>query len=85
MAPVYSTFDVTMQTFYYTLVNMLKLSEAKHILEIACGIGKLIPYSMTLKQITCSYLATDFSEKMIEMAKIHVDDYIHKLGVTNSL
>jgi hypothetical protein len=32
MAPVYTTFDATMQTFYYTLVNMLNLPAASHII-----------------------------------------------------
>jgi hypothetical protein len=31
-APLYTTFDATMQTFYYSIVNMLKLSTAEHIL-----------------------------------------------------
>lgn len=50
-----------MQTFYYTLVNMLQLQEAKHVLEIACGLGKMIPYAVTQKKEETTYLATDLS------------------------
>ena len=61
MAQVYNSFDATMQTFYYTLVNMLQLREAKHVLEIACGLGKMIPYAVTQKKEETTYLATDLS------------------------
>lgn len=58
-APIYNTFDTTMQTFYYTLINMLNISKASHILEIACGTGKLLPLAVSLKPQKCTYLATD--------------------------
>jgi hypothetical protein len=43
-------FDATMQTFYYTLVNMLDIKHADHILEIASGVGRMIPYTSGLKR-----------------------------------
>jgi hypothetical protein len=49
MSTVYVTFDSAPQTFFYTLINMLKLNQAKNVLEIACGAGKLIPQVLDLK------------------------------------
>jgi cyclopropane fatty-acyl-phospholipid synthase-like methyltransferase len=37
------------QTFYFTLLSLMNLSKAKHILEIGCGAGKLIPLAIMLK------------------------------------
>ena len=48
-----------MQTFYYTLINMMQLDKSEHILEIACGTGELIPLASQLKQHKTTYLATD--------------------------
>lgn len=85
MAPVYTTFDATMQTFYYTLASMMKIPEAKHIYEVGSGIGKMIPYTLSLKPDNCTYLATDISEKMVEMSRNYLSAYIHKIGVTDNL
>lgn len=85
VAPVYDTFDATMHTFYYTLVSMMKMQEAKHIYEVGCGIGKMIPYTLMIKPKECTYLATDLSEKMVEMTRHYLANYIQKLGVTESL
>jgi hypothetical protein len=46
---------------------MPDLAHSKHILKIDCGTGKLPPYSVKIKEITTTYLATDLSEKMIEV------------------
>ena len=54
-----------MQTFYYTLIHMLDLPKASHILEVACGGGSLLPLAMSLKPIEATYLATDLSSNMI--------------------
>lgn len=51
---------------------------------MACGIGKLIPHTATLKSNECTYLATDLSENMIEMAKAYIDNYLLKIGVDKS-
>lgn len=32
MAGIYQKFDSTMQTFFYTLINMLQIDQAQHIL-----------------------------------------------------
>ena len=48
-APVYLLFDSCIQTFYYTLINMMKIDHSKHILEVACGTGALIPLALQLK------------------------------------
>lgn len=85
IAPSYNTFDPTFQTFYYTLVNLLKIPEAKHIYEVGCGTGKLIPYTLSLKPSGATYLATDVSEKMVEFARSYLQNYTHKLGVTESI
>lgn len=59
MANVYKNFDESMLTFYYTLINMLDLKHSQHILEIACGTGKLLPEAVNLKPKNTTYLATD--------------------------
>jgi len=46
LAPVYSRIDSAMQTFYYTLINILDISKAKNILEVACGTGRLLPIAI---------------------------------------
>lgn len=84
IAPVYTTFDATMQTFYYTLASMMKIPEANHIFEVGCGIGKMIPYTLSLKREDCTYLATDLSEKMVEMSRNYLSGYTHKLGLCDS-
>jgi cyclopropane fatty-acyl-phospholipid synthase-like methyltransferase len=40
---------------------MLKLNEAKNILEIGCGAGKLLSTVLDLKNRDASYYATDVS------------------------
>lgn len=73
MSSIYITFDSAPQTFFYTLSNMLKLDEAKNVLEIACGAGKLIPSVLDLKAPQTFYYATDISEEMINFAKIRLE------------
>lgn len=53
--------DAAPQTFYYTLSNMLKLDQAKNILEVGCGAGKLLSTALDLKNPDASYYATDLS------------------------
>lgn len=85
IAPTYTSYDSVMETFYYTLVNMLKLNKARHIYEVGCGTGRLIPYTIGLKPEDCTYLATDLSEKMIESARHFLGNYIHRLGVSDNI
>lgn len=68
MAGIYQKFDSTMQTFFYTLINMLGLDQAHHILEVACGTGKLLPLALNLKPIEATYLATDLCTNMIQLS-----------------
>ena len=70
-----------MQTFYYSLVHMMELDKAEHILEVACGTGKLLPLAMSLKPLDCTYLASDFSEKMVKYSIETIDEYLEKMGV----
>lgn len=76
MSSVYQYFDSSMQSFFYTLINMLQLDKSKHILEVACGTGKLLPFAMSLKSKETTYLATDISANMIELAKVNLKEYI---------
>lgn len=85
IAPIYNTFDPTFQTFYYTLVNMMRIPEAKHIYEVGCGTGRLIPYTLSLKPSGCTYLATDISQKMVELSRSYLANFTHRLGVTESI
>ena len=57
----YSHMDSAPQTYYYTLSNMLKLESSQKILEVACGVGKLLPLTMYLKNPNAEYFATDIS------------------------
>lgn len=82
MASVYQNFDESMLTFYYTLIHMLDLNKAKHILEIACGTGKLIPEAIALKPKESTYLATDLCEKMVALFKENIGKYLSKMGVS---
>jgi len=75
-APLYSLTDSTMQTFYYTLINMLDITKASNILEIACGTGKLLPLAISTKPIQCKYLASDLSDTMIEFTKLTLTRYL---------
>ena len=85
LAPIYHNIDPCMQTFYYTLVNMMRLNKAKHIYEVGCGTGKLLPYTMGIKPEEATYLATDISDKMVETTRNCLSTYLHRLGVTDSL
>lgn len=58
-----------MQSFYLTLIHVLRIDQAKHILEIACGTGKYLINSLSLKPSECTYLASDLSPCMISHAK----------------
>ena len=49
IASVYIPQDSTAQTFYFSLINILKLQEAKNILEVGCGRCALLPYTFQLK------------------------------------
>lgn len=57
---------------------MLKLEEAKNILEIACGSGKLIPHVLDLKPEETFYYATDISQEMIDFAKARLEKHFKK-------
>ena len=74
-----------MQTFYYTLINFLNLSSSKHILEIACGTGKLLPLAMRLKNENTTYLGTDLAENMIKEAHLTLEKELKKMGVEANL
>ena len=58
-----------MNIFFYQLVQVLRLSEAKNIYEVGCGLGRLVPLIMGIKNKNASFLAVDISEKIVEMAK----------------
>lgn len=48
---------------------MLEPRDAKNILEVACGTGKLLPIAINIKNPNANYLATDLSPQMVEMTK----------------
>lgn len=81
----YSKTDSCMQTFYYTLIHMLDLPKAKHILEVACGTGRLLSLATGLKPKETTYLATDLTQAMIDSANAKLKAEIEKVGVTASL
>lgn len=48
---------------------MLRLNQAKNVLEIACGTGLLLPYAISIKNKDTHYLATDLAPEMITKAE----------------
>ena len=60
---------------------MLELDKAKHILEVACGTGRMLPHAMTLKPKSTTYLATDLTQAMVDIAHLKVKAYLEKAGV----
>lgn len=67
MSLVYPEFDSTPQSFYYSIINILDIGKAKHILEVGCGRCLLVPYCLRLKNKEATYLATDLSPKMLAL------------------
>lgn len=57
--------DSATQTFYFSLINILRLHEAHNILEVGCGRCTLLPFSLQLKNPDANYLATDLTPDMI--------------------
>ena len=72
MTAVYPDFDFSPQSFYYGVINMLKMQKAKNVLEVGCGRCLLVPYCLELMSPDATYLATDLSPKMIEHAKARI-------------
>ena len=48
---------------------MMDLGQAKHILEVACGTGRLLSLALQLKDLKTTYLATYLCETMISIGK----------------
>lgn len=67
--PNYAAMDSSPQTFFYTLTNILKLDQARNILEVGCGAGKLLSTVLDLKSPETNYLATDVSEAMVNESR----------------
>lgn len=80
-APFYKNTDFTTQTFFYTLINMLDLPSSKHILEVGCGTGQLLPQAVQLKPKE----TTDLSPNMLKQSKSNLEGYLSMLGVTDSV
>ena len=51
---------------------MMEMHKAENILEVACGTGKIIPFLLGIKAPSTSYLASDLSPNMIDLAKKHL-------------
>ena len=71
-------FDLGPQTFFYSLIANTHIWEAKNILEVACGTGKLLPIALQLKNQKAKYLATDLSPSMIELAKYNLKNHFQR-------
>ena len=65
----YVQHDSAAQSFYFTLISMMDIPSAKHILEVGCGRCLLVPHVIDLKHPNSTYLATDLSSKMIQFAR----------------
>jgi ubiquinone/menaquinone biosynthesis C-methylase UbiE len=66
---VYSAMDSCPQTFFFTLINLLKIQKSTNILEIACGAGLLIPFVVDQKRLDAQYIATDLTPAMVKIAE----------------
>ena len=64
-----------MQTFFYTLINILKIEETNNVLEIACGTGRLLPLVLVNKPSQCKYLATDISGIMVQATELRMKQF----------
>lgn len=82
--PVFNLMDSTSTTFYYTLIHMLSLPQAKHILEVGCGSGKLLHQAAFLKPQESTYLATDLSPVMLDLCRQNLTAHLTKMGVSDS-
>ena len=60
------------QTFFYSFLTLMDLKNAKNVLEVACGTGKLLPVAIGLKNQTTKYLGIDIAENMIEKARSYL-------------
>ena len=67
LAEFYADHDSTAQTFYFSLLNILKVHQAKNILEVGCGRSTLLPHAIQLKNPKAHYLATDISPEMLAL------------------
>lgn len=45
------TFDITPQSFYFPIVNMLNLQNANNILEVGAGACLMIYYALEIKNL----------------------------------
>ena len=68
MGPIYADLDSCQHLFYYSLIHMLQLPKAKHILDVGCGSGRLISQALKLKPIECTYTAVELSPVMLKLA-----------------
>ena len=48
MTEIYPEFDSSPQNFYFGIVSILDIPNAKNILEIGCGRCLLVPYTLEL-------------------------------------
>ena len=64
---------------------MIDLPHAKHVLEVACGTGRLLPLAMNLKGEECTYLASDISEAMIGLCRNNLMRNLEKMGSSYEL
>jgi SAM-dependent methyltransferase len=64
---------------------MLQLDSAQHILEVACGTGKLLPMAVDLKAEEATFLATDLSKVMLQTCKQTIQTNLAKMGVPTTL
>lgn len=72
LSKTYAAFDSMGNSFYFVLASVMELSQAKHILEVGCGRGLLLPHSLQIKNPEATYLATDLSCKMVEFGHEHL-------------
>lgn len=69
---------MSVQTFYYSFLSLMKMNEANRILQVGSGNGKLLPVAVMLKRQSATYLATDLAENMIERAKHNLRENFQK-------
>ena len=85
ISEVYEKFDSAPQTHFFTLVNFLRLGEAKNVLEIGCGTGRLLPYALSQKGSDTSYYATDFIDNLVKITANRLEKDLKRYSSSLSL
>ena len=78
LSDIYADIDGGMNNYYFTLANLMDIGNANNILDVGCGRCLLLPHVLNAKPEKCSYLATDLSPHMIQLAHEYLRSYFSR-------